>query len=401
MTGVGAVSAVGWGRDAFFEGLREARVGIGPLQGVLRDEFPLGLSLGAQVLDYVPESHLDRKERELLDRFAQFTLLAAREAVEDAGVEWTDALRQRTAVATGCCVGGQTSEDESFHSIYARGRKRVHPLTIPRIMANAGASAVALDFGILGPAWTVSTACSSSNHALGQALGMVRSGAVDLALAGGGEAPISYGNLKAWEALRVVSNDQCRPFSLDRSGTVLGEGSGMLVLEPLDHALARGAKVYAELCGFGMSSDAHHITQGSVDGPVRAMRIAIEDAGLDLSEIGWINAHGTGTLTNDSTESEAIRQLFGAGAKDLWVSSTKSMHGHALGAAGALEAVATVLAIQSGTIPPTANFTERDPECDLDVVPNEARERRLEAALSNSFAFGGLNAVLAFRAVRP
>jgi nodulation protein E len=265
-------------------------------------------------------------------------------------------------------------------------------------MSSAGASHVAMEFGFTGPAFSVSSACSSASHAIAQALWMLRGGQADLALAGGSEAPFGVGSLKAWDALRVIAPDTCRPFSRDRKGMILGEGAAILVLEPLDAASARGARIYAELAGAGASADAHHITQPTVAGPARAMRAALEDGGLEPETIGYINAHGTGTLGNDSTETRAILEVFGAHARALAVSSTKSLHGHALGAAGALEAVATVLALHHRVLPPTANFTSPDPECDLDVVPNRAREASVEAALSNSFAFGGLNAVLAFRA---
>jgi nodulation protein E len=254
-----------------------------------------------------------------------------------------------------------------------------------------------MEFGITGPSYTISTACSSASHAIGQAFWMVRSGMAPLAIAGGSEAPFSFGILKAWEALRVVSPDTCRPFSKDRSGMVLGEGGAMLVLEPLDAARARGARVHAELVGFGMSSDASHITQPSADGAARAMRATLCDARIMPEAVTYINAHGTGTQANDPTETAAIRAVFGAHAGRLAVSSTKSMHGHALGAAGALEAVAAILALRDSFIPPTANFNQPDPECDLDVVPNVSRPADCEYAMSNSFAFGGLNAVLAFR----
>jgi nodulation protein E len=264
-------------------------------------------------------------------------------------------------------------------------------------MENAGASHISIETGITGPAYTVSTACSSSNHAIGQAYWLLRGGVADAAVTGGSEAPFSMGNLKAWEAMRVVSPDTCRPFSKTRRGMILGEGGGMLVLETLDGALARGAKIYAEMAGFGMSSDAHHLTQPSPEGAARAMRAALKDGGIEPSQIGYINAHGTATAANDATETSAIRLVFGGHADRIPISSTKSMHGHALGAAGALEAVATILALGHGLLPPTANFEEPDPQCDLDVVPNEARKAEPEYAISNSFAFGGLNAVLAFR----
>jgi nodulation protein E len=276
----------------------------------------------------------------------------------------------------------------------------VNPFTIPRTMENAAASRISLETGIVGPTYTISTACSSSNHAIGQAFWMVRSGAVRLAIAGGSEAVFSLGFLKAWEAMRVVSPDTCRPFSKDRRGLILGEGGAMLVLETLESAEQRGARIYGEVVGFGMGSDAFHITQPSPEGAARAMRAALSDGGLKPEDIGYINAHGTATQANDATETAAIRKVFGAHAERLSVSSTKSMHGHALGAAGALEAVATVLALHHGILPPTANYNEPDPACDLDVIPNQAREAQVEYALSNSFAFGGLNAVLAFRQAR-
>jgi nodulation protein E len=268
-------------------------------------------------------------------------------------------------------------------------------------MASSATSHVTMEHNITGPAFTVSSACSSSTHAIGQAFWMVRAGVADLALAGGSEACFTLGTLKAWESMRVMAPDTCRPFSRNRRGMVLGEGGAVVVLEPLDAARRRGAKIYAELAGMGMSSDAGHITLPCEHGAARAMRAALDDARMQPADIDYVNAHGTGTTANDSTESRAIRQVFGEHARALAVSSTKSMHGHALGASGAIELVATVLALHYGIVPPTANFTEPDPECDLDCVPNQARERPIRAALSNSFAFGGLNAVLAVRRFDP
>jgi nodulation protein E len=257
-----------------------------------------------------------------------------------------------------------------------------------------------MDLRLSGPTYTVATACSSSNHAIGQAFRLVRDGDAEMAVTGGSEAPFTIGLLKAWEAMRVIAPDTCRPFSKDRRGMILGEGGAMMILEPLEAAQARGARIYAEVCGFGMTSDAHHLTQPTVIGPARAMRAALREGGIEPEEVGYINAHGTGTPGNDPTETRAIREVFGAHANKLPVSSTKSLHGHALGAAGALEAIATILALHHGILPPTANYNERDPECDLDYIPNQSRAARAEAALSNSFAFGGLNAVVAFRAYR-
>ncbi len=396
ITGVGAISALGADREAFWSALQAGRPGLEPIQAV--DTAGLGFDRGGEAHDFRPDEHLADPLLHLADRFAQFTIVAARQAVTDAGLEPGQLGGERCGVVTGSCVGGQTTQDEAFVRLYREGRPRVHPLSVPRVMANAGASLVSMDLGIQGPGFTLSTACSSANHALGQALWMIRAGIVDRALAGGGEAPFSYGNLVAWNAMRVVSSDTCRPFSADRSGMILGEGAAMLMLEETAAARARGARIYAELAGCGMSSDAHHITQPSEDGPGRAMSAALVDAGLEPEQIGYVNAHGTGTKANDATETAAIRSVFGAHADQLAVSSTKSMHGHALGAAGALEAAATVLALFHGLLPPTANYTTPDPECDLDVVPNAARAASVEAALSNSFAFGGLNAVLAFRA---
>lgn len=397
VTGMGVISGLGLDTQSFWNALSQGRSGIRPMQ--LVDRTLLRFPNGAEVPDYNPTAYFDEKDISLLDRFAQFGVIAAREAVKDAGIEFSEQLRERTAIVTGSCVGGQTTEDEGFVDLYRNNSNRVNPFTIPRTMGNAAASRISLELGIVGPTYTVSTACSSANHAIGQAFWMLRSGAVDVAITGGSEAIFSLGFLKAWEAMRVVSPDTCRPFSKDRRGLILGEGGAMLVLETLESAKARGATIYAELAGFGMSSDAHHITQPSPEGAARAMRWALEDGGIRPEEIGYINAHGTATLANDTTETIAIRNVFGDHANRLAVSSTKSMHGHALGAAGAIEAVATVLALRCGTLPPTANYTTPDPTCDLDVIPNEPRQADVEAALSNSFAFGGLNAVLAFRRV--
>ena len=397
ITGLGAISALGRTTCEFAQALREGRSGIGPIESC--DMSQLRFQNGAEVRGYSHQPYFDDRRADFIDRFAQFAVIAAREAVADAGVAWTPELRETAAIITGSCVGGQSTEDIGFVEVYKNGHNRVHPLTIPKTMANAGASHISMEFGITGPSYTVSTACSSAAHAIGQAYWMVRSGMTDLALTGGSEAPFSFGILKAWEAMRVVSPDTCRPFSKDRRGMVLGEGSAMFVVEPLERALARGARVHAEIVGLGMSADACHITQPSAEGAARAMRAALKDAQLAPQQIGYINAHGTATPANDPTETAAIRAVFGGHAEKLAVSSTKSMHGHALGAAAALECLATVLALRDGMLPPTANYNAADPECDLDVVPNVARASKVEYALSNSFAFGGLNAVLALRAV--
>jgi nodulation protein E len=395
ITGIGVISAIGLTRDAFWRSLVDGRCGIRTINSP--DFEQLRFKHAADVEGFVPEDHLSAKELTLMDRFAQFAVVAAKEAMAQSGLELTPAMREDGAIITGSCIGGRSAEEVGYRELYIHGRNRVHPLTIPLGMSNAGTSHISMQFGIQGPSYTISTACASSGHAIGQAFHMVRSGTAPVAIAGGCEAPLYFGNLKAWEAMRVISKDTCRPFSADRSGLVLGEGAAMLVLEPLDAALARGARPIAEVVGFGMSADACHITQPSAEGPARAMRMALRDAGLAPEQIGYINAHGTATEVNDRTETAAIRLVFGAHADKLAVSSTKSMHAHTLGAAGAIEAASSALTLANGIIPPTVNYSSPDPICDLDFVPNTAREQQVEACLSNSFAFGGLNAVLALR----
>ena len=397
VTGVGVLSSIGNTAAQFEESLRACRPGIGPITQV--DTSRLRFHNAAEVQHFEPTRHFAESQLNWLDRFAQLGIVAARDAIADSTLTWNDELRARTGVVTGSCLGGIGTEDAHYFGFYKENKPRCSPTAVPRIMSNAVASHVAMEHKFTGATFTTSTACSSANHAIGQAFWLVRQGTLDCALAGGSEAPISFGHLKAWEAMRVVASDTCRPFSKNRAGLILGEGAAMLVLETLENARARGAKIYAELAGFGMSADAHHLTSPLAEGAARAMNAALEDGHFSREQINYVNAHGTGTQANDSTETRAIRQVFGSHADKLAVSSTKSMHGHALGAAGALEGVATLLAFRSNFLPPTANFVERDPACDLDVVPNEARIAEIEGALSNSFAFGGLNAVLAFRRV--
>ncbi len=398
ITGLGVISSLGLDRAEFWQSLKDGRSGIRPLPGY--EQGSIRFKNAASIAGFDRDKYFPDKNVALMDRAAQLAVVAAREAVTQASVEWTDELRATTAIVTGCCMGGRAVEEIGYWEMYHMGKPRVNPLTIPLSMESAGASHISIEYGVQGPTYTVSTACSSSAHAIGQAFWMVRSGAVPMALAGGSEAPLFFGGLKAWEAMRVVA-DVCRPFSADRTGMVLGEGGAMLVLEPLEAALARGATPLAEIVGFGMSSDASHMTQPSPEGAARAMRAALRDGHLSAEEVGYVNAHGTATEANDRVESAAIRLVFGDYADHgLAVSSTKSMHGHTFGAAGSLEAVATALALNHGILPPTINFTRPDPACGLDVIPNEAREQKVDAALSNSFAFGGLNAVLAFKAYR-
>jgi nodulation protein E len=399
ITGLGIISPLGLNLAESWKSLREGRSAIGPMQSVDRSGVVLKIQNVAAVRGFDPLQHFQGGKDAQLDRFAQFSVVAAREAMRDAGLELTPAMRETGAVICGSAVGGQDAIEKGFEDLYVQGRGRVHPLTIPKTMANAGASHISMEFGLTGPTYTVSTACSSANHAIGQAFRLVRDGYADVAVTGGSEAPLSIGMLKAWEAMRVIAPDTCRPFSKDRRGMILSEGGAMMILEPFEAAQARGARIYAEVCGLGMTSDAFHLTQPTVSGPARAMREALREANMAPESVGYINAHGTGTPGNDPVETRAIREVFGAHADKLAISSTKSMHGHALGAAGALESIATIMALYHGILPPTANYNERDPECDLDYIPNQPRTAKVEAALSNSFAFGGLNAVVAFRAV--
>lgn len=394
ITGTGAVCALGRNCEAIWESLSLGRSAIGPLPS-----FPAGALKfpNAAMAAGFPDERISPRVQDQCDRFAQFLLAAAEEAVSQAGVCREDSRWTTGAVITGTGIGGEIAQDESFWAMYGERKPRVHPLLIPRTMPNAGASQLSMIYGVQGQVYTVSTACSSANHAIGLAWMAIRSGVCDLALTGGSEAPITFGFLKAWEAMRVVSMDTCRPFSKHRGGLILGEGGGILVLESEESALARGATILAELAGFGMSADANHLTLPKSDGAALAMQRALESAGMAPQDVQYVNAHGTGTAANDPVETAAIRKVFGAHADHLAVSSTKSMHGHVMGGAGAVEAVATVLAIQHQIAPPTANFLEPDPECDLDYVPNTARAMHIGGALSNSFAFGGLNAVLAFR----
>ena len=397
VTGIGVTCAAGSNRHELLESLKTGRSGISRIEQI--DLCDLRFQFGGEVKGFNATDHFAPKEADMMDRFAQFAVVAAREAVTQSGIEWTPDRKDTSAIVTGSCIGGQSTENQGFWDVYKLGKPRVHPMTIPKTMANAGASGISLEFGITGPAFTIATACSSSAHAIGMAFQMVRSGMCEFAITGGSEAPFSYGLLKAWEAMRVVSPTACRPFSKDRSGMILGEGAAMMTLETLDGALARGAKTLAEIIGFGMSSDAHHITQPSSEGPAKAIRLALKDAGLKPEQIEYVNAHGTGTTVNDTTETRALHLAFGDHAKKLAISSTKAMHGHTLGAAGALETTAAILGMTNGFIPATINYNEPDPECDLDYVPNTLRAQEFEYAISNSFAFGGLNAVLALRRI--
>ena len=396
ITGMGAISALGHDAASTWNGMREGRSGIGPIVNIPTDLTVV--KIAAEVRGYEPAQHFDSKRLAFLDRVAQFALIAAREAIAQSGLDFRAGGRgERTACIVGTGIGGENTHNEQSRRFYGENNPRVHPLTIVRLMANAPACQITMEYGLTGPAFAVVSACASANHAMAQAFEMVRSGKVDFAVSGGTEACITVPTVKAWEAVRVTADDTCRPFCKQRRGMVLGEGAGIFVLEEYEHARARGATILAEFAGAGMSADASDLVLPSMQGAARALAGALADARLAAADIGYINAHGTGTPANDPTETKAIRHVFGAHADKLAVSSTKSMHGHALGAAGAIELVAAIGALREGVIAPTANFIDADPECDLDYVPNTARQKKVDAVLSNSFAFGGLNAVIALR----
>ncbi|MDM0077532.1 beta-ketoacyl-[acyl-carrier-protein] synthase family protein [Variovorax sp. J2P1-59] len=389
VTGRGVLSAIGRGVPAFSEALRAGVQGIVPVEG-------LPVKVAAPVAGFDSSMEFASNELAFLDRSAQFALLSAREAVAESGLDVSSGLGPRVAVIVGAASGNICSLEESYRSSLVDGRRRLPPFTVPKIMANSPASHISMAFGVTGPAFVVSTACASSAYAVGLGLQMIRSGAVDVAIVGGAEASLVDGNLKGWESLRVLAPDTCRPFSKDRRGLVLGEGAAMLVIESLAHARQRNAPVFGEIRGYALTSDAHHILSPSIDGQADAIRHCLRDAEMDADELVYINAHGTATAANDVAETRALRQALGAAVDRLQVSSTKSMHGHTLGAAGAIELLATLVGLQERFAPPTLNFVEADPECDLNCVPNEAQALgRGLCALSNSFAFGGHNAVLA------
>jgi nodulation protein E len=395
VTGQGAVSPIGLTAATYWTALTEGRCGF-KAPTIFATER-LATKSVAEIADFVPTEHFDTRQISSLDRVAQFAVLAAREAIAQSGLSFEGALGERTAAIVGSGIGGQSTQDDNFRRFYAEKTTRFHPLIIPRTMPSAPASQISMHFGIKGPTYAISTACASATHSIGQAFHLIRAGSIDCAVAGGAEAPLTPGTVKAWEAMRILSPDTCRPFSKDRKGMMLSEGAAILVLERLDRAQARGAIILGEIIGFGMSADAGDLTAPEADGMVRAMQAALTDAALPADAIDYVNAHGTGTTANDATETRALHLTFGAHARRLAISSTKSMVGHALGAAGALEAIATLCAMRDGTIPPTMNYLGPDPDCDLDYVPNAARQAPVRAALSNSFAFGGLNAVLAMR----
>ncbi|MGE4611235.1 MAG: beta-ketoacyl-[acyl-carrier-protein] synthase family protein [Paracoccaceae bacterium] len=397
ITGQGAVSSLGMSATATIEGMREGRCGISQLE--IQHVDRLSIKIGGQIKNYDGADHFSRQQLVFYDKFTQFALLAAAEAMDQSGLHLSDEEKLRSGVILGTAGGGLQTQDENYRNVYEAGKNRVHPFVVPRLMNNAAASHVSMTYGLQGPSYTVATACASSNHAMGQAFQLIRSGTVDVMLAGGSESMLVFGGIKAWEGLRVMSKDACRPFSANRNGMVQGEGAAVFVFEDYDHAKARGADILAEVIGFAMTSDAMDIVAPNKDGAARAIKGALLDAGLNGDEVGYINAHGTGTTANDKTECAAVRDVFGAHADKLMMSSTKSMHGHLIGGTSAVELLACIMALKDGIIAPTIGYETPDPACDLDVVPNVAREAKVNVTLNNAFAFGGLNAVIALRSI--
>jgi len=401
ITGLGGVSALGIGVPALWDGLAAGRSGIRRV--TICDTSFLHDPIAGEVPAFDPADYLAPDQQLLFDRFAAFAMVAAAEAWAGSGLALSDEERERAGVIIGTGMGGVTRQDEGFRDLYEKKQPRSHPFTIPRIMYNAAASHVSMKYGLGGPTLCLSTACASASHAIGEAAEIIRAGRADIMLTGGSDAPIAPAVVRAWESMRVLAPcgddpaTACRPFSADRQGLVLGEGAGIVVLEEREHAMRRGAIIHAELAGYGATADAGHITAPGVDAPARAIRQALAQAGMTPEQVSYVNAHGTATRLNDSTETTILKRVFGDHARALAVSSTKSMHGHMMGASGAIELLATVMAITRGIVPPTVNYRKPDPDCDLDYVPNQAREMKVDAAISNSFAFGGLNAVLALR----
>ena len=394
ITGAGTINSIGQNVSQTINSFKEGRCGISDLK--FKDVERLSIKIGGQIHDFEPDKHFNRQQLSLYDRYTQLTLIAANEAIEESGLIFNGQLAATTGVVLGTAGGGVSTWDDNYRAVYEEGKNRVHPFVVPKLMNNAAASHLSMKYNLKGPTFTVSTACASSNHAMAQAFQIAQS---PVMVTGGSESMLCFGGVKAWEGLRVMSKDACRPFSLNRNGMVQGEGAAIFVFEELEHAKRRGANIICEVKGFAMSSDAADIVNPSKQGAARAISNALQDAQVNVEDVGYINAHGTGTAANDKTECSAVADVFGHHADKIMISSTKSMHGHIIGGTGAVELVACILALRDGIIAPTIGYEEQDPECALDVVPNEAREAKVEFAISNAFAFGGLNAVLVLQKV--
>jgi nodulation protein E len=398
VTGMGVVTPIGNTVDEFWTSVKAGTCGVGPVTGFPTED--LKILIAAQVKNFDHKARLKHFTRDKIvtyaDRYSWFAAAAADEALKQSGLKLPMEDPYRTACIIGSGGAGLVSIENGYRDLFILQKRATHPLTLLRIIGSSAAAHVGIEFGVKGPTFATCSACSTAAHALGLARDYIQNGVVDVAIAGASEAVINYGTMKAWQALHVLSPEGCFPFSKKRNGTVLGEGSGILVLESYDHAVARGATILAELKGYATTSDSGDMVNPSTEGPREAMRLALEDAGLKTTDIDYLNAHGTATTINDRNETAAIKQVFGDHAHKLAISSTKSMHGHPLGAGGGIEAVACIKAMAEGYAPPTVGLDDPDPECDLDYVPNKGRPMKINYAMSNSFAFGGLNAVLIF-----
>ncbi len=398
VTGLGVVTPIGLNVAEFWAGIKAGQCGVSELGGFPLED--LKILIAAQIKGFDPKARLKNFKRDKIimhaDRYSWFAAAAAEEAVLQSGLEVPFTNPYRTACIIGSGAGGLVTFEKSYRDLFIENKRATHPLTLLRIIGSSASAHVGIEFGVKGPTFATCSACSTAAHAIGIARDYIRHGMVDVAIAGASESVINLGTMKAWQALHVLSPQGCFPFSKKRNGTVLGEGAGLLVLESLEHAKARGATILAELVGYGMTSDSKDMVNPDIEGPAEAMRIALEDAKLTPTAIDYLNAHGTATAINDKNETNAIKRVFGSHANKLAISSTKSMHGHPLGAGGGIEAVACIKAMEEGYLPPTINLEEPDPECDLDYVPNVGRNKQISYTMSNSFAFGGLNAVLVF-----
>ncbi len=398
VTGLGVVTPIGLTVDDFWTSLKAGTSGVSELGGFPLED--LKILIAAQIKNFDHKARLKHFQRDKIilhaDRYSWFAAAAADEAMKQSGLQIPVANPYRAACIIGSGAGGLVTFEKAYRDLFIENKRATHPLTLLRIIGSSASAHVGIEFGIKGPTFATCSACSTAAHAIGLARDYIQNNMVDVAIAGASESVINYGTMKAWQALHVLSPEGCFPFSKKRNGTVLGEGAGILVLEEYEHAKRRGAKILAEICGFGMTSDAKDMVNPDIEGPREAMRLALQDAKLPPMVINYLNAHGTATAINDKNETNAIKDLFGKHAYDLAVSSTKSMHGHPLGAGGGIEAVACIKAMQEGFVPPTIGLDDPDPDCDLDYVPNVGRAKTVNYAMSNSFAFGGLNAVLVF-----
>ena len=398
VTGTGVITPIGLTVNDFWNSMKAGKCGVSELGGFPLED--LKILIAAQIKDFDPKARLKHFERDKLvlhaDRYSWFAAAAADEAVKESGLEFPIANPYRAACIVGSGAGGLVTYENSYRALFIDGKRATHPLTLLRIIGSSASAHVGIEYGVKGPTFATCSACSTATHAIGIGLDYIRNGTVDVAIAGASESVINYGTMKAWQALHVLSPEGCFPFAKKRNGTVLSEGAGILVMESLEHAKGRGAKILAEVVGYGMSSDAKDMVNPDIEGPREAMRQALEDGELAPSDVEYLNAHGTATTINDVNETRAIKAVFGNHAKSLAISSTKSMHGHPLGAGGGIEAAACIRAINESWVPPTIGLDEPDPECDLDYIPNEGRDLKVNYAMSNSFAFGGLNAVVVF-----